>query len=216
MVKHMIKAVIFDKDGVLHDSEYANIRAGELAFEQLSAQLTKEERNSIVGRHVDDYAPPLLKKYKLDYDEMRQLQKKLYYELVESTPVFEKTIAMLKNIHAKGVTVALCTSAAKENTMRLLDDLKITNLFQEIVTKNDYSKRKPDPEPYITTAQKLGLEPQECLVVEDSEVGMQAALAAGMRCIVIFNDYTKDHNFAGATQVVDSADKLDVSKILSI
>ncbi len=210
----MIKAVIFDRDGVLLDSEYANVRSGELAFGELGVTLTDTEKKSIVGRHPEEYTQPILMKHNLSYDKLEKLLRDRYYELFESTPVFEETIQMLKDIHAAGITLALCTSAAKGSTVRLLEGLGIKDLFQEIVTKEDYSRRKPDPEPYLVTAQKLGIAPQDCLVIEDSEVGLKAALGAGMKCIVIFNAYTKEHDFNGAQQVVDSASKLNLSEII--
>ncbi len=210
----MIKAVIFDRDGVLLDSEYTNIRAGELAFQELGITLTEEEKRSIVGRHPDDYAKPLIAKYGVDYDKFRELQRSNYFEVLESTPIFEKTIQLLRDIHAHGIAVALCTSSRIESTVPLLEKLGIRDLFQVLVGKEDYTNRKPDPEPYQVTAKKLGVNPADCLVIEDSEVGMRSALGAGMRCIVIFNDHTKDHDFSGAWRIVDSAAALDLSEIL--
>ena len=209
----MIKAVIFDRDGVLVDSEYTNIRAGELAFQDLGVILTDEEKKSIVGHHVDVYSKPLLEKYGIAYDTFRPLQRTHYYELLESTPVFEHTIQLLKDIHARGIPVALCTSARIESSLELLERLGIKDLFRVLVGSEDYSKRKPDPEPYLATAKKLGVNPADCLVIEDSEVGLKSALNAGMSCIVIFNDYTKDHDFTGAVRVVSTAAELDLDDI---
>lgn len=210
----MVKAVIFDRDGVLVDSEYTNIRAAELAFADLGVRLTDEEKRSIVGRHVDDYSKPMLAKHGIEYDKFRPLQRKHYYEELGSTPVFKRTIQLLKDIHANGIPLALCTSARQESSLDLLVNLGIKDLFQEIIGSENYTKRKPDPEPYMVTAKKMGISPQDCLVIEDSEVGLRAALNAGMKCIVIFNDYTKDHDFTGAQKVVSSAAELDLVEIL--
>jgi HAD superfamily hydrolase (TIGR01509 family) len=214
MIAYVIEAVIFDRDGVLIDSEYTNVQSGELAFKKLGVDLTKEEKKSIVGRHVDDYSEPILKKHNLDYGKFRDIQRELYYEILKSTPVFNKTIDLLKQIHTLGIKVALCTSSSKKSTNSLLISLGIKDLFQEIVTTEDYSSRKPNPEPYIVTATKLGLKPSDCLVVEDSEVGLKAALNAGMKCVIIYNAYTMGHDFRGAVQVVDSADKIDISALI--
>lgn len=209
----MYKAVIFDRDGVLLDSEYTNIKAGELAFSELGITITEDEKKSIVGRHPAEYALPILEKYHLPHEEFTPLQRNYYYKILKETPIFEKTIQMLKDMYARGLTLALCTSSSKAGTLDLLEGIGIRGLFKEIVTKEDYSKRKPDPEPYLVTAKKLGNEPSECLVIEDSEVGLKSALNAGMNCVIIYNQYTKDHNFSGAKLVVDSADKIDLDKL---
>ncbi len=211
----MIKAVIFDRDGVLLDSEYTNVRSGELAFKELGVTLTDAEKKSIVGRHPEEYAQPILTKHNLDYDKLEELLDDRYYELLESTPIFEETIQLVKDIYARGIALALCTSSEKASTIKLLERMGIQDLFKVIVTHEDCSKHKPDPAPYLVTAQKLGVAPQDCLVIEDSEVGLQAALGAGMKCVIIYNTYTKGHDFSGAQQVVDSAGKLDVSEIIT-
>jgi HAD superfamily hydrolase (TIGR01509 family) len=70
---------------------------------------------------------------------------------------------MLKAFYDKGITLALCTSSNRELTFRLLERIGIQDLFQVVVAKGDYSKRKPDPEPYMVTAEKLGVEPSEVI-----------------------------------------------------
>ena len=211
----MIKAVIFDRDGVLVDSEFANVKAAELAFDEFGILLTQQEKEWIVGRHPDDYLIPFKEKYDLDYEKYRQLQRKHYSGIFQSTPIFEETIKFLKAIHHKGIALAICTSSNRELTSRLLERIGIQDLFQVIVAKGDYSKRKPDPEPYIVTAEKLGLEPEDCLVIEDSDVGLKSAINAGMKCIVIFNEFTKDQDFTGALRVTSSADKIDLEEVIS-
>ena len=211
----MIKAVIFDRDGVLIDSEYTNVKAAELAFGELGIWLTEDEKKWIVGRHPSDYLIPLMEKYDFDYDKYRELQREKYHQVLESTPVFEKTIKLVKEIHRKGLSIALCTSSNRTDSVKILEDIGIKNLFTAIVTKEDYSKRKPDPEPYLITAQKLGIRPEDCLVIEDSEIGLKSASSAGMKCIIIYNEYTKGHDFSGALDVVGSADEIRLEEIIS-
>lgn len=211
----MIKAVIFDRDGVLIDSEYTNVKAAELAFGEFGIQLTEDEKQWIVGRHPLDYTIPLMEKYDFDFDKYRALQREKYRQVLESTPVFEKTIELLKEIHRKGLLIALCTSSNRADSEKILEGIGIKKLFTELVTKEDYSKSKPDPEPYLLTAQRLGVKPEECLVIEDSEMGLKSALSAGMQCIVIYNEYTKGHDFSGALEVVSSADEINSEDIIS-
>ncbi len=76
--------------------------------------------------------------------------------------------------------------------------------FDFILTREDYVLSKPDPEPYRLAMERSGCRPEECLVVEDSERGLQAALAAGIRCIVVPNDLTQGAAFAGAWRILPS------------
>lgn len=209
----MIEAVIFDRDGVLVDSEYTNIKAAELSFAELGIELTEDEKKWIVGRHQLDYLIPFKQKYHFSEEKFIELQRKNYYEVLESTPVIEKTIELLKKLHRRKIPIALCTSSGREGSEKLLSKLNIKDLFTLLVTKEDYSKRKPDPDPYQITAKKLGLKPDECLVIEDSEVGLKSALAAGMKCIVIYNKYTEEHDFSGALKIVGSADEIELSEL---
>jgi len=211
----MIKAVIFDRDGVLIDSEYTNVKAAELVFGEFGIELTEDEKRWIVGRHPLDYTIPLIKKYDFDFDKYRALQREKYHQVLELTPVFDKTIKLLKEIHKKGILIALCTSSNRVDSIKILERLGIKDLFTVLVTKEDYEKSKPNPEPYLVTAQKLGVKPTECLVVEDSEMGLKSALSAGMKCIVIFNEYTKGHDFSGALKVVGSADEIELEEIFN-
>lgn len=210
----MIKAVIFDRDGVLIDSEATNIKAAELAFGEFGIKLTQEEKDGIVGRHPDDYLIPFKEKYDIDYEKYRELQRKYYIEYFGSTPLFEGTINLLKEISSRGITLALCTSSNRELTFQLLERIGVRDLFQVVVAKGDYSKRKPDPEPYMVTAEKLGIKPEDCLVIEDSDVGLKSAIGAGMKCVVIYNEYTRNQDFTGAFKVVSSADIIDLEELI--
>jgi len=89
-------------------------------------------------------------------------------------------------------------------------------LFTVMTTAEDTKTRKPDPESYLLTAQKLGVEVSECIAIEDSKIGLDAAKAAGMKCIVIPNKYTKDQDFSQADLIVHSADALDIDLLKSI
>jgi HAD superfamily hydrolase (TIGR01509 family) len=212
----MIKAVIFDKDGVLIDSEDTHGRSMEYAFRDYGVELSADDKKLIVGRSPLDYLPKLAQQYNLTsetMDELRAAQKEHFYELLKSTPVFHKTIALLKALRGMGIPVALCTSGSKENARATLELIGAQGYFQVITTREDTQKRKPDPDPYLVTAAKLGIDPGDCLVIEDSETGLRSALNAGMKCIVIYNNYTQDHDFTGALAVVESADKINVKEL---
>ncbi|MBI2130092.1 HAD family phosphatase [Candidatus Woesearchaeota archaeon] len=212
----MTKAVIFDRDGVILDSESANIKSAVEAFNELGISIKEEEKDRIAGRHPNDYKKFFLEKYDFSYEEFRKIQRKTYYELLESTPFFVKTISLIKKLHELKIPIALTTSSNLKSTLQVLKKADLENIFDVIVTFEDYKKRKPNPESYEITAKKLDLNPKDCVVIEDSSVGVEAAKNAGMKCIAIPNKYTERQDFSKADLVVDSADKINIRLLNSI
>lgn len=202
-------AFIFDRDGVILDSEKANLNSGVNAFKALGINLTEEEKKHIIARYPDDYIKYYQDKYEFSYEKFRELQILEYYELLKITPIFYNTINFIKTLKQKKIKLALTTSSNIISTEKVLIRTGLEDIFDVIVTYEDCSKRKPDPEPYLITAEKLGIDPFYCVVVEDSEIGLISAKKAGMRCIIIPNEYTKDQDFKKADLVVDSAEGID-------
>lgn len=211
-----MKAVIFDRDGVILDTESINIDAAVIAFNAFGITIKEEEKQWIVGRDPDDYHKLFLKKYTFSYEEFRKVQRKTYYELWHAVPLFDKATSLIKRLHGLKVPLALNTSAKRKSTEEVLRRAALENVFDVIVTSEDYKKRKPDPESYLLTAKKLKVLPGDCIVIEDSSIGVEAAKNAGMKCIAIPNQYTKNADFSKADLVVDSADKIDIALLRSL
>ena len=186
----MTKAVIFDRDGVLIDSERTNVLAAEKTFAEFGISLSDDEKQAVVGWHPDEYLLPHLERHDIDRDKFKALQRQNYYELIKTTRVFHETIEFARRLKAQGLSLALCTSASRAGTDGILKMLGVEGLFDLIVANDDYSHKKPDPEPYLVTARKLGFAPADCVVIEDSGVGLASAVAAGIRCVILYNDYT--------------------------
>lgn len=211
-----MKAVIFDRDGVILDSESTNVNSAVKAFKELGITIKKEEKDWIIGRHPDDYKKFFLKKYNFSYEEFRKIQGKSYYELLESTPLFGKTISLIKKLHEMKIPLALTTSSGIKSTLQVLKKADLENVFDVIVTFEDYEKRKPDPESYMITAKKLNLNPEDFVVIEDSSVGVEAAKNAGMKCIALPNKYTNKQDFSKADLVVGPQEKISWKLISSL
>ncbi len=202
----MAKAVIFDRDGVLVDSEPVNIASVALALKGLGVTITEADEKQIVARHPADYQGYFLAKYRIPQEEFRKERSRSYYALFGKAPLFEGTVALVRELKAKGVPLALATSGNRPTTDTFLSRTHLS--FDAIVTFEDCTRRKPDPEVYLIAAERLGVPPKGCTVVEDSAVGLAAAKAAGMRCIVLPNAYTKDQDFSAADAVARDAEEL--------
>ncbi len=190
------KAVIFDRDGVIINTEGVVIDSVKQAFKKLGFTLQEEDISQIIGRSSVVYTEYFLKKWSFDPEEYRKTQRDIFYENIDSAPLFEDAIELAKSLHNKKVPIALTTSAGKEGTLLILKKAGIDHMFDVIVAREDCNNLKPHPEPYIRTAEKLGIEAEYCVVVEDTALGVESAKKAGMKCIALPNEYTNTQNFS--------------------
>ncbi|MBS1266319.1 MAG: Phosphoglycolate phosphatase [Candidatus Woesearchaeota archaeon] len=203
----MIKAVIFDRDGVLIDSESLNVKSAEYAFSQLGIVLTENDKMQVVGRHPNDFKKNFISKYDFSWERFYKIKSENYYDQYPKVNVFSKTLEFLRKIKSR-YKLGLTTSGSIRGTNILIQRLKLKNTFDVIVTFEDCKNRKPAPDPYLITTQKLNLKPEECLVIEDTRVGVESAKSAGCICIAFPNEFTKHQDFSKADLIVNSADEI--------
>ena len=207
-----VKAVIFDRDGVIINTESVVIDSVKQAFEEQGFIVQQEDIPHIIGRSYDVYKHYFLEKWDFNLDEYRKLQNSIFYANLDKAEFFQGALDLIKNLHAKKVPIAVTTSAGKEGTVLILNNAGIAEMFDVIITKNDITHFKPHPEPYIKTSEKLGIEPRYCVAIEDTALGVESAKNAGMMCIAIPNEHTHDQDFSMADMVLQSAN--EVEKVL--
>lgn len=127
---------------------------------------------------------------------MTAVRYEIYYDMVGDPQVIRDnqwpyTVEILKVAKENSCKTALATLSKRQDVMHVINALGIKDLLDVIITAEDVTRGKPDPEIYLLTAQKLGLSPQECLVLEDSVNGVKSALAAGMSVVAIATPFTK-------------------------
>jgi HAD superfamily hydrolase (TIGR01509 family) len=202
----MIRAVFWDNDGVLVDTEKLYFQATRELLQKTGVTLTKAlfQRISLLeGRSAFDLA---LEKGvpQQEIDRLHAARNRRYTELlaggVRIMDGVEETLGSLR----RKVIQAIVTSSRRSHFDTMHVRTGLPPFFDFILTREDYVLSKPDPEPYLLAMEKSGCPPEECLVVEDSERGLQAALAAGIRCIVVPNDLTRGAAFAGAWRILPS------------
>jgi len=207
-----VSAVIFDRDGVIIDTDTLVLESVFFGLKQLGINASKDDVPLMAGMSIDALKIYLVNKWKFDFDEFRIIQRKYFYEHLDNAPYYLDTINFIKKLHLQNKVLALTTSAGIEGTALILKKIGVYDMFKVIVSKEDCTKFKPDPEPYILTANKLNVPPTECVVFEDSEVGVKAAKSANMYCIAIPNRYTKNHDFSLAERTINSIK--DIESIL--
>ena len=199
------KAVIFDRDGIIINTEPVLIDSVKKAFKKLGFTLQKEDIAQLIGRSYDVYKDYFLAKWDFDFDRYREIQKEIYYKNLDKAEYFKHTLDLIKALHKNKIPIAVTTSAGRDGTLLMLNQVGITKMFDVIVTKEDCKNLKPHPEPYLTTAKKLKIDPRDCLVLEDTALGVESAKKAGMICIAVPNEFTKDQDFSMADTTVQSA-----------
>lgn len=188
----MIKGVIFDLDGVIVSTDELHYEAWKKLAEELGiTDFTKEDNEKQRGVSRMESLEVVLAKGSRQYSEEEKVQladrKNNYYKEMLKTldksallPGSEETLLKLKE---KNILIAL--GSASKNAITILKQIEIYDLFNEISSGLDVTRSKPDPQVFLVAAQKLGLDPGECLVVEDSKAGIVAAKAGGMKSLAV-------------------------------
>ncbi len=183
----MLKAVIFDMDGVIIDSEPLHMEAWRRLLEMHGIDTGEVDFHDLVGKGEVE----CFKSYNMEGNSATLISEKqgIYKELLkDKLAPFPGVIDLIKTLHKKFV-LAVASNDFRENSLFALDRLKLRNYFRVIVGKEDVRHPKPDPEMYLMTAERLGMAPSSCLVIEDSIVGVEAAKSAGMKCIAVANSF---------------------------
>jgi beta-phosphoglucomutase family hydrolase len=201
-----ITAVIFDMDGVLIDSGACHRAAWQALLEEEGVPLPPEFWRRTIGRPSEEAVSELLGR-PLSPASARELSRRKhghYLKLANAgVPAIPGVVAFVALLAERSVPRAVATSARRSDVTRLLGDLDLLHHFSVVVAAEDVRRGKPDPEVYLKAAQGLGAPPADCLVFEDSLVGVHAAREAGMRVIGVATAHADDElRGAGAEQII--------------
>lgn len=212
-----LRAVIFDMDGVIVDSEPYSMQALVDELRHHGIEPTAEELRRSYGRKVDEDFTELFARYGVAADVQAAVvsKRERYRRLATGklTPL-PGALALLDRVRARGYRLGLASSGDRDKVALSMRSLALDGVFETVVTGDDITHSKPHPEIYLTAAARLGIEPPDCLAIEDAPNGVGAAKRAGMRCIAVTNSVTREE-LAGADLVVASlAD--DLSPLLPL
>lgn len=213
----MIKAVLFDMDGLLVDTELLNVAVVTKVCDELGISLTPEEKHYCAsGITNKKFYTELFNNRNLKFELNEILNKtfKTYDELLKTeVKSFLGAINLPKILSGK-YKLGLVSGSTKNQVNIILSKLAIENLFKVVVTADDITSSKPDPGGYILAANKLNISPQECLVLEDGEQGVKAAKSAGMKVIGVINN--SEQNLSSADLVVKDLTEINEDLLLKI
>jgi len=203
------KFILWDHDGVLVDTELWYYEATCKALAELGIIVDKKVYLDYMqdGRslwsiaHENGFPEKTINEQRKKRDAY--YQGFLVNENIE-IPGVEESLAILR----KEYSMAIVTTSKRKNFELIHKDRSIVKFMDFVLTVEDYSHAKPDPEPYLTALQRYGAFPEEALVIEDSGRGLKSAVAAGIDCIIIENSFTSSHDFTSAKMVLKSLPEL--------
>jgi HAD superfamily hydrolase (TIGR01509 family) len=212
-----VRAVIFDMDGVIVDSEPYSMQALVDTLHQHGIEPTADELRRSYGRRVRDDLVDYFSRHQVtgDIDMAIAHKQARYFHLAAGhlQPI-AGVLDLITRLRDHGYRLALASSGDRIKVAFGLQALALNSVFEAIVTGDDVSRSKPDPEIYLLAAQRLGIPPEKCLAIEDAPAGVEAAKRAGMRCVGVTNSVTRDQ-LHKADLIVDSlAD--DLSPMLAV
>jgi len=187
----MIKAVIFDLDGVIVTTDEFHYQGWQRLADEEGIYFDRKTNERLRGVSRLESLEIILEKAGRNYSreektEMAERKNKYYRDLLRTlTPddVFPGVMEMLKELKDKGIKIAIGSSS--KNTPFILKKIGMETSFDAVSDGNQIKKSKPDPEVFLLAASKLQIHPGQCLVVEDADAGVEAAINAGMKCLAV-------------------------------
>lgn len=188
-----VRAVVLDMDGVVIDSEPLHERAQEHVFARFGLNVPRSELITFKGRTERDVFQDVLSRYgngHHDLDTVVAAKHRAYQELLADVQSIDGVLPFVRRLQGR-FPLALTTSAIAENQRFVFDRLDLDGMFDVIVTAADVVNSKPHPDPYLITVKRLGIDPDQALVVEDSRLGIRSAKAAGCTVVGLVGTFTR-------------------------
>jgi beta-phosphoglucomutase len=200
-----LTAAIFDLNGTILSDEDQWAQAFVTVLKKLGAKDLPNHPH-VHGIGVEENWPMLVQKYHLKttktYDLLASETKKEYRKLIDKVELAEGFETFINDLRDSGVITALATSNTWDGIEDVLDQFDLEPYFDTIVTGEEATHKKPSPEIFNIVSERLALDPLECLVFEDSQAGVEAAISAGMKVIGLYRDDEHKKTLADADALV--------------
>lgn len=213
-----MKAVIFDMDGVLVDSQPYHFKADIDTMAEYGVIKDQKFYESFAGTLTADRMRTLKEMFGLDVpvEEMTIKRENMILDIMgkEDIKPVSGIPEFLRSIKEKGLTTAVASSSDYKLINLILDRLKIAQYFDSVTSGSDVKRGKPSPDVFLLAAERIGIEPAECLVVEDSENGVKAAKAAGMKVLGYINPTSGKQDLSLADFITDDFKKISIDMFI--
>lgn len=212
----MIKAIIFDMDGVISDTQKLHSKVESEILSKFGINIDPEEiTKRYAGVRTKEFMDVLLKQATVEYDIDNVLSEKWAQmeKYAASVEAIDGAIELIKKLSNANYPLAVASASNLNYVKNVLTALGVFEYFSAIVSGDMVGKGKPDPESFLLAASKLGVAPEYCLVIEDGASGMQAARDGGMACIGFVDDTTKEYP---THNLVTTLKELSLDNILAL
>lgn len=209
------KAVIWDMDGVIADTGQYHLSAWQEAFQKRGVRFTEEDFRHNFGQRNDTIIRNTLGEQvaQTEIDAVAKEKEETFRKLVgQNIKPLPGAVELIKSLRGHGFKMALASSAPLENIRLITGGLGISDYFHTIVTGRDVTEGKPSPQGFLLAAQRLGVEPKNCIVIEDSVAGVAAAKRAGMHCLATTNTHPR-RSLKQADLIVDTLEAVTANHL---
>lgn len=212
-----IKGLIFDLDGVLVDTVPAHFAAWKRMFEDHGYLFGKTEYRELVdGRPRFDGARAVMSRHSdVEVKRAADMKNDYYVDMIERGEfrVFDEAVALVRQSQSRGLKLAAASSSA--NVRTVLQKADLLEAFSVVIGGDDIERGKPHPDIFLTAAEGLGLDVEECVVIEDSTSGVNAAKAGGFYCVGLVLD-AQSESLPAADRIINSLNELDVDELAAV
>lgn len=202
-----IRAVCFDLDGLMFNTEHVFFDAGGELLRRRGHEMTIDVMNVLIGRRPLESFKALVEHLKLTDDPMELLaESRVIFDAMLLTRLapMPGLLELLDLIDSRGLPKGVATSSPRLYLHTVLDRFELRSRFPMTLTAEDVTLGKPNPEIYLKAAAALGVKPEEMLVLEDSHAGTKAGVTAGAHVVSVPHEFTSAHDFAGAKHIATS------------
>ena len=209
----MLKAVIFDMDGVIVNSEPLHRKAYFDMFEEFNLNVSNRLYESFTGKSTSAICKELCKIFDLSisHEKLMLSKRKHFKTIFDNDPEFQMidgALSLIKNYFYNNLTLILASSASMTNINRIFKKFDLDKFFKAKISGADLKESKPNPEIFIKAAKLSGFNKSECIVIEDSTNGVIASKSAGIYCIGFNSPNSKNQNYDKADLVVSNFNEI--------
>lgn len=214
----MLKAVIFDMDGVIINSEPLHHAAYHKMFSDVGAHVSSELYESFTGQSTLNVCKQVKDHFNLNEtaETLVAIKRKHYEYIFENDKEFdliEGVLDLIQNYHANGLTLVLASSASMPSIERIFKRFDLNQYFKAKLSGADLKASKPHPEIFIKAAEASGFNASECIVIEDSTNGISAANGANIFCVGYDSVHSKNQDYSQANLKIEDFSAITFDKI---
>ena len=216
VVRQSKKTILWDMDGVISDSYSFHFAAWQEVFAERGIELAKADFTQLFGARNDYIIATIMGRELSERDAktmVREKEEAFRHKAIGNIKSFPGAVGLLNTLKNGNFKLGLVSSAPSENIDLVLSELELAGIFNCIVFGQEVSESKPSPQIYLLAARKLQATPSDCVVIEDSPLGVKAAKTAGMKCLAVTNTH-RPQNLKEADMVVDSLQNMDLITLL--